>query len=279
MSVCLFKTRLAAGSLLIFLLAQTGRAQEPSASLKQADADYRAGVAALSRNDLNGALADFEKVVHLEPAAEQGHSALGAVLIRMGRTKEGIRELEKALAMKPSDGSAQMNLALAYEQSGEGAKALPLFAKVEAASKAEKLVLPSAVLASYARALAAGKQFPAAVAKMKEAVAGDPRNAELQDELGSLYAQHQDWSKAEEAFSAALNASPDFAMAHLHLGLTRKAEQQPGAMEELVSAYRLAPENALIALQYGQALADAGDDAQAIPILEHAIKADPASTA
>jgi protein O-GlcNAc transferase len=279
MSVCLFKTRLAAGSLLIFLLAQTGRAQEPSASLKQADADYRAGVAALSRNDLNGALADFEKVVHLEPAAEQGHSALGAVLIRMGRTKEGIRELEKALAMKPSDGSAQMNLALAYEQSGEGAKALPLFAKVEAASKAEKLVLPSAVLASYARALAAGKQFPAAVAKMKEAVASDPRNAELQDELGSLYAQHRDWANAKRAFSAALEVNPEFAMAHLHLGIALQATQQPGALDELTKASQLAPQNAVIALQLGRALAAAGQDEQAIPILQHALEIDPGLTA
>jgi hypothetical protein len=32
-------------------------AQEPSPALKQADADYRAGVAALSRNDLNTAFA------------------------------------------------------------------------------------------------------------------------------------------------------------------------------------------------------------------------------
>ena len=100
-------------------------AQDPSPSLKQADADYRSGLAALSRNDLNTALQDFEKVVRLAPSAEQGHSALGAVLVRLGRTSEGIRELQKALAIKPSDSSAQVNLAVAYEQSGQPAKALP----------------------------------------------------------------------------------------------------------------------------------------------------------
>ena len=176
-------------------LALAGFAQEPSASLKQADADYRAGVAALAHNDLTTALADFEKVVRLAPSAEEGHSALGAVLVRLQRTGEGIRELDKALATKPGDRNAQTNLALAYQQSGQAAKALPLFAKLEAAARAEKHPLAPSILASYARALAAAGRVPEATAKMKEAVAGDPRNAELQDELGSLYAQHQDWFK------------------------------------------------------------------------------------
>ena len=280
MSVCLRKARLTVGFLFLALppCSFPGHAQEPSPTLKQADADYRAGVAALSHNDLNAALADFEKVVHLAPAAEQGHSALGAVLFRLGRTKEGIRELEKALAIKSSDSSAQLNLALAYEQNGEAAKALLWFAKLEATSRAENHALPAYVLASYARALAAAQQFPAAIAKTKTAVASDPRNAELLDELGSLYAQHQDWANAKEAFTAALQANPELAMAHLHLGMTLAAEQQP-ALDELAKAYQLAPENPVIAVEFGRALAAAGEDEQAIPVLRHALERDPSSVA
>jgi protein O-GlcNAc transferase len=278
MFVYLLKARLITGFLLSALVFPLGHAQEPSPGLKQADADYRAGVAALSGNDLNTALADFEKVVHLAPAAEPGHSALGAVLLRLGRTAEGIRELEKALAIQSSDSSAQLNLALAYEQTGQSAKALPWFAKLETASHTEKKTLPAPVLASYARALGAARQFPAAVTKMKEALAADPQNAELHDELGSLYAQHKDWSNAQRAFAAAIQANPDFAMAHLHLGITLQAEQQPGALDELAKAYQLAPQNAVIALQFGQALASAGQDEQAIPVLQHALEIDPGST-
>jgi len=272
----LFAAPLALASLPLVTLSQ---AQEASAGLKQADANYRAGVAALNRNDLKTAETDFASVVRLAPSAEQGHSALGAVLVRLGHTSEGIRELEKALAMKPSDGSAQLNLALAYQQSGQSAKALPLLAKLEAAAKAEKRPLALSILVPYAQALAAAQQFQAATIKMKEAAALNPRNAELQDELGSLYAQRQDWADAEQAFSAALSSKPDFAMAHLHLGLTLKAEERPGAMDELSKAYQLAPENAVVALEFGQALASAGQDEQAIPILEKAVKAAPSSTA
>jgi protein O-GlcNAc transferase len=279
--VNLFKVRLSATVLLAVLPTALllCPAQEPTASLKEADADYRAGVAALSRNDLNTSLADFEKVVRLAPSVEQGHSALGAVLFRVGRTSEAIRELEKALAMKPSDSSAQMNLALAYVQNGQPAKALPLFSKIQVAAETEKHQLPPYVLASYARALAETQQFPAAIARMKEAIAADPQSAELHDNLGSLYAQHKDWPHAQEAFAAALRINPDLAAAHLHLGLTLLAEQQPGGLEELAKAYQLAPENPQIALEFGSSLAGAGQDEQAIPVLRHALELDPKSAA
>jgi hypothetical protein len=58
---------LIAGLLLTALpvFSSLGQAQEPWSNLKQADTDYRSGVAALSRNDLSAAQADFEKVVPL----------------------------------------------------------------------------------------------------------------------------------------------------------------------------------------------------------------------
>jgi protein O-GlcNAc transferase len=263
----------------ILALAATCGAQEPPPSLRQADADYRAGVAALSHSDFQAARADFENVVRLAPSAEQGHSALGAVLVRVGETAAGIRELEKALAMKPGDTSAQQNLALAREQSGEPAQALPWFAKLEAASDREKRPLPAEVLAAYARCLAATRQYGAAVAKMKQAAAAAPRNGEWLDELGTIYAQQQDWIHAQEAFSSALEIEPGLAMAHFHLGVTLEAEQQPGALQELRKAYAMAPGNAAIAMEFGRMLAAGGNDEEAIPVLRRAMEIGPGSSA
>jgi protein O-GlcNAc transferase len=253
--------------------------QEPSASLKQADTDYREGVSALNRNDLKTAQAKFEEVVKLAPQAELGHSALGAVLVREGQLAPGIRELESALASKPDDVSAQTNLALAYGQAGEASKSLPLFAKLEAAASAEKHSLPSYLLAAYARALAASGQSAGAIAKMKAAVAEEPRNAQLRDELGSLYAQRQDWANAEQQFSEAVRLKPDFADAHLHLGFVLASEQKTNAAAEWLQACKLAPADAQIALTAGKALADAGQDDQAASILEQAHRLEPRSTA
>jgi protein O-GlcNAc transferase len=258
--------------------ASIALSQEPSAALRKADAAYRAGQAALARKNLDEALADFEQVVRLAPQAEQGHSALGAVLLARGRTSEAIRELEKALAMKSSDTIAQKNLAMAYVQAGSAQKALPLFARLEADARLEKRPLPPDVLAEYARALAATQRLGPAVETMQAALAGDPRNAELHDELGSLYALRKDWPAAQQEFATALRLNPDFAAAHMHLGLALQAQNQNG-LEELARAEQLAPRNTTIALEYGKALADAGQDAQAIPVFRSILEHDPGSVA
>src|ERR1700739_3707061 len=120
--------------LLLTSVMEGGSPQEPSASLKEADADYREGLAALNRNDLKTAQSKFEAVTRLAPSAEQGHSALGAVLVREGQWVTGTRELEKALALKPADDSAQLNLARVYAETGAAAKAIRIFAGLDAAA-------------------------------------------------------------------------------------------------------------------------------------------------
>ena len=273
----LLETRILAGLVVGTLLGfQYGSySQQPSQSLKEADEDYRSGVAALSRNDLETAREDFARVVRLAPSAEQGHSALGAVLVRLGQISEGIRELEKALAINPNDSSAQLNLALALEQAGQPAKAIPWFIRLETTARTEKHPLSTEVLAAHARALAATHQFSAAAAKMKDAIAESPHSAELHDQLGSIYAQQKDWPDAKQAFDAALEADPNLAMAHLHLALTLQTEQQPGALDEFTRAYQLGAQNAVIVLEFGRFLATSGNDEEAIPVLRRAMELDP----
>ncbi len=261
----------------LFNFPAAGVAQEPSLSLQQADAAYKSGQAALAGRDLNSALVDFEKVVRLAPQAEQGHSALGAVLLSLGQTPRSIRELEKALAMKPSDETAQLNLAVAYGQSGATARALPLFAKVEASANARKLALPPYVLAAHARALA-GTQPTQAIHRMQGAVLAEPANAEYQDELGSLYARQAAWPDAEKHFIEAARLNPDLASAHLHLALSLQAESKPGALEELTRASQLAPEDLTANLELGKAFVARDKDSEAIPIFKHLLQVHPEAT-
>ena len=261
----------------VLAVAAGVRGQEPTAALQQADADYRQGVAALNRDDLRAAQTLFAEVVRLAPAAEQGHSALGAVLVRQGQLAEGTRELQKALAIKPSDRSAQENLAMAYTESGAPGKALPLFTKLETAAGAEKRTLAPDVLEAYARALAATGESEAAIVRLKQAVAQQPRIAALRDELGTLYAMGQDWERAEPEFAEAARLDPQRASAHLHLGSVLRAEHKPGAAREWGEAVALAPKDPQIALIAGRGLAEAGADELALPVLEKAHELAPGS--
>jgi len=268
-----------AGLVALMTLATNAFSQEPSAALKKADAAYRAGQAALAQKDLNAAQADFEQVVQLAPQAELGHSALGTVLVSRGHMNEGIHELEKALAIKANDSAAQTNLALAYEQIGTPEKALPLFSKLETDAHLHGRTLPSYVLVGYAYSLAATQKIGLAIAKMKAALAIEPPNAELHDELGSLYAQQKNWASAQDEFAAAIRINPNLAVAHLHLGLAMQAQGEKDGLTELAQASQIAPQNTVIAIEYGKALAASGQDEQAIPVFEHVLELDPASPA
>src|ERR1700733_898838 len=98
-----------------------------------AQAAYQAGNAAIKNNDWKTAETEFEKVVRLVPQIEEGHSSLGAVLMRLGKLSQAISELEKALALNPRDVAAETNVALAYEETGTNRKAVSAFEKLEAA--------------------------------------------------------------------------------------------------------------------------------------------------
>jgi tetratricopeptide (TPR) repeat protein len=258
----------------VVMVAAVARGQAPTAALQQADAAYRAGQAALARHDLEAAQADFESVVKLSPAAEQGHSALGTVLLNRGRTEAGIRELEAALAIKRTDTTAQMNLALAYQQVGSPAKALPLFASLEQGARVAKRPLPAQLLAAYARALAATGKLAQAAVQMRAAVQQQPNVAELHDELGSIDAQQKDWAGAQGEFEAAVRLDPGLASAHLHLGTVL---QGPEGLRELEQAAQLG--GPAVEVETGNAFAAAGHDEQAIPLFRKVLQEEPGNTA
>ena len=253
--------------------------QDPGTSAREAGQDYRAGVAAFSRNDLEAALKDFRQVVRATPQAEPGHLMLGFVLARLGRVDEAIPELEKALTLNPNDTDARTNLALAYEQIHAPAKAIPHFASLEATARTQGHGLPGPILAAYVRSLAATGQWPEANAKMSAAIADNPQNAELHDEFGSVYERQHDLPKAEEQFAEAIRLKPNFAAAHLHLGLAMRAARDANALTELEKAHELAPQNEQVTMELAKTLTLAGKDDQAIPLLQHSLELAPKSGA
>ena len=168
------------------------------------------------------------------------------------------------LAFQSGDVAVQANRALAYQQAGDLEKAIEAYAALDATSSAQHKVLPAPVLANYARALAAMGHLDEAAVKMKAAIAGNPRDATFEDDLGSIYARQQRWPEAQLHFADAARLAPTLATAHLHLGLALLAQGSPEALHELARAAKLAPTNNAIASEYGKALAASGDDAHAI---------------
>ena len=160
------------------------------------------------------------------------------------------------------------NRALAYQRAGQIDKALAVYAALDSAAQAQHKPLPAAVLANYARALAAAGHLEQAVLQMKAATLADSRNAVFEDDLGSIYARQQQWSEAQRHFADATRIAPSLAMPHLHLGLALQAQGDQQAVQEFARATKLAPQNNAIVFEYGKALASAGKDTQAVDIFQ-----------
>ncbi|MFT4114368.1 tetratricopeptide repeat protein [Silvibacterium sp.] len=278
-------SRLATAALLALLAPACLRAQSqpqpqtaPAANREatQATAAFRAGYAAAAKGNLAAARTHFERAVHLAPQVEEGHSALGAILVQLHDYPAAIAELNQALALKPADSAALANLALAYANSGDAAHAAPLFAQLAA----QPQPLAPDLLAAWGRIEAASGERAAAQRHLEQAVAADPQNAQFADDLGSLYAQQQNWQAAAQSFRRAIDIDPSFALAHLHLGVVLENTAQPSdpaTLQQLNTAATLAPQSPAVQLELGKALAAAGRDDEAISHFQQAHQLDAAA--
>ena len=62
---------------------------------------------------------DLRSILEADPDDALAHRRLGLVLTRMGRYDEGVRELERAISLAPSEPEYRQELADAYAASGD----------------------------------------------------------------------------------------------------------------------------------------------------------------
>src|ERR1700742_2874401 len=217
----------------IRVVAQTAN-NHATAAAKQAEAAFCAGYGGADAGDLEKARRSFAEVVRLEPKIPEGHAALGSVLLNLGRPSEAAVELKRGLALRPTDANMQMNLALAEVRAGQSSEALPLFKELSAQNTA----LPSEVEIAYAQALTQAGQRPAALDRLRAAVAAGPDNAALHDALGSLLAQEQQWAGAQPEFARAVELDPKLIAARLHLARVLMQLNQPADAAAMLEAAR-----------------------------------------
>src|SRR5271165_4961271 len=230
-------------ALIVIAGAAALHAQPGADAMRKADAAFHAGYAAAQAGRYEEARAQFAEVVRLAPQIAEGHEALGSALLALGRPAEAIPEMEKAARLKPHDPGIETNLGVAFYQAGRAADSIPHF---EAAMKPGAPQPGPSVVDNYARALAAVgrrddalKQFAA-----EEQIAG-PR-AEVDDAIGTVYAQMERWDEAKGAFERALSEDSTYIPARIHLGAVyRQQHDLNAAVAALEPAAKADPPNAL----------------------------------
>ena len=98
--------------------ADNNQLKDESSALDPANKDalawYMAGQKAMKRGDLQPAADAFEKAAEASPKSAVPLRALSIVLMRLGRTEDGIKTAEKAIALDPDDVEMRLQMAVFY---------------------------------------------------------------------------------------------------------------------------------------------------------------------
>ena len=145
------------------------------------EAHYNLAAMLQAKNDLEGAIAEFEAAVRLRPEDATGNNALGAALVAAGHQDQAIGYLQAALKSRPDYFDARYNLgfALAGQNDFEGAakqfrQALQLQPK------------DAEVEANLGVALAELGRYPEAKAHFEHALQMDPGQPVAKENLEAL---------------------------------------------------------------------------------------------
>ena len=236
----------------------------------QADAVYQQGIVSLQQGDLASARTAFEKAVQLSPRSPEGHNSLGWVLLAQKQVDPAIVQFQAALDLRADFFQAHMNLSSAFLLKGDAKRAAR-----EGREAVRFAPTESEAYRTLARALDASGDAAGAVKQMRRGLELDPGRPELHDELGTLLVRQaagpansstvaeapqrggvvqkdpsgntassetpESLTKlAEKEFAEALRLQPEFAAAHLHLGVLQLQEKAlDEAIPHLQEAVRL----------------------------------------
>lgn len=225
--------------------AAVGRAQEARNALPEAEAAYRAAVAA-DASSLAGAvglarvlrrsgrateaLPLLEKAIAAAPGAVEAYKESARAKIAAGRGEDALGDAATAAALAENDPDA-----IRVSQEATVAKALAFLAQNQPDLAIQDLVAlrdksPDLALArvGLGRAYAAKRQIDLALVELNKAVELEPANAEAQYQLG--YVQHmlkRDAAGAVGAYEKAVAAEPANVEYRTQLGAALAAANQP----------------------------------------------------
>ncbi len=110
--------------------AEDNQLRDESAAIDPANKDalawYMAGQKAMNRGDLQPAADAFEKAAEASPKSAVPLRALSMVLLRLGRTEEGIKTAEKAIELDANDVEMRLQMAVFYASTQRIEKAVTL---------------------------------------------------------------------------------------------------------------------------------------------------------
>ena len=194
------------------------------------------------------------------------HQALAA-----GRQEEGIRLLEKALALDPKSAAALQDLGTAYRRSGRPALAEEAYSRAVQAAPQK----PS-VLNAYGAFLLEQYRLKEADPLLTQAYALKPDHFEVANNLGLLRLHQHKLKEAENLFVKSIELNPRFPDAYANLGrVLGKTLRFALAEKALLQALQLNPDHAMAQGYLAQVCVEQGRDEEGLVHVRKALSLAP----
>ena len=166
---------------------------------------FNAGVAEVRANNVDGAIALFEKAIEIDASLDQAYSVLGQLYNSKGENDMAIASAEKLLAMSPGSPEAHSVLYEAYRAKGDEEKAAVSWAVLKEADPKDL----ARALFDEGQSLFQAGNVEAATTKLEQAVEADPEHAAAHYTLGLCYLNSGNQKGAKEKLERFLALAPD----------------------------------------------------------------------
>ena len=201
--------------------------------------DSTADASSASAPQKAAGLAELQKAVALDPKSLAAQTFLPLYWIRQGRYDQALETTHAALEMAPDNPVLVAELAAVLAASGDLDQAYRTYQQAAALSPYDPLYTRLQVNFS----LQYGYQVAQiALPLARKLVVQDPQDPTNLDLMAQVFIRQGDLVNAERFLLRLLEANPDFAPAHLHLGLLYLLQgDQAAVLQELMRTISLSP--------------------------------------
>lgn len=262
-----------------------------------------AGAALYLSGDVNQALATYAKLATLQPASTLAPMRISEIQMAQKNTEEAIKNLRKALEIKPDLLDAQRNLIVAFLVAGNAKDALTVAREVQKQRPKEAIgyILEGDIQASEKRwpeavasfraglkhapspelaitlhkALLASKNTTEADRTANEWLKAHPKEVVMRQYLGDLAIARKDYPVATQYYRSIIELQPENALALNNLAWVSGQMKSPKAIDYAEKANKLAPNQPALMDTLAMLMADKGDTAGAIALLRKALDISP----
>jgi tetratricopeptide (TPR) repeat protein len=187
---------------------------------------------------LDQAIAEFEKIVNLEPTSVEERLVLGQLYHVKHDEKKAEEQFKAALTLDPDTEDAVLNLARLYSEKGDVDHEAKVLESVPVDHRTPKM--EDALGTAYEQL----KKPKDAIAAFQRAVDMEPGDAETLEALGKALLDDNQLDEALKQFKALAEADPENASALIHIcEIQRRQGKYQDALTTIKKARKMAPDD------------------------------------